>query len=331
MPIRADKKKISFAVLLAAAALLPSAAAWKIYDRYRARAPVGLALNRKAWAASYAERGLPVPPGGPREGYWGARLGTKRTSAELGWIEPEIRLPGLVEVDGEGRQTVSLSTAPAADLLILGGSVAYGAYASAADKTYFARLAEILAARGLPVRITVFAAGAWTSANELTAFRLSLDREKPDAAVFLNGLNDLTRLKEFPPERRVADYLRRMDRARGLAREQGVRFAVALQPFFHEKAVKTPLEERLVKLSHDPKELAAWFPELREGLRRMEREGGMTLIDCSGALNGETKTTFSDQWHFSDPGHRLLAEALADGLEPVIRQAADTPPFRDDD
>lgn len=318
MPLSNDLNKTFLKALFLVFVVLTAFGVWKIYDRYREHAPVGLNLNKRAWTASFEERGLPVPPDGPREGFWGARLGTKRPSAKLGWVEREMNLPPLVNVNGDGYQRVSPSSSPVADLLIIGGSVAYGSYASSVDKTYFSQLAKISAERGLPVRVTVFAAGAWISANELTAFRLYLARRKPDIVVFLNGLNDLTRLKDFPPERRVADYLSRMRRARALAKREGVRFVVATQPFYPDKPIKSPLEKRIMKYSYDPTLLTTYYPRMRKGLRIMADEGDMVWIDTSDALNGETKTTFSDQWHFSDPGHRLLAERLADGLEPVI-------------
>ena len=37
----------------------------------------GKALNQMAWEMSFSERGLPVPPEGPRGGYWGVRIGPK--------------------------------------------------------------------------------------------------------------------------------------------------------------------------------------------------------------------------------------------------------------
>ncbi len=323
MPLLSVSKKILFKTLAVLSVLLFAAGLWKIYDRYREHAPAGLKLNRQAWNASYEERGLAVPPDGPREGFWGARLGPKKQSEKLGWLERELDLPNLIDVDEGGFQRVSPSTSPIADLLILGGSVAFGSYASSVDNTYFSRLAGLLLERGLPVRITVFAAGAWTSANELTAFRLYLARRKPDAAMFLNGLNDLTRLKDFPPERRVADYLRRMRRARDLAKAEGIPLVVAFQPFYPEKAVMSPLENLILKNSYDPELLRTYFPKLRDGMRAMAKEGDVIWIDSSDALNGETKTTFSDQWHFSDPGHGLLAERLAEGLEPVIRSVVE--------
>src|SRR5687767_10855952 len=40
----------------------------------RLHRPSGQEVNRLAWEASFLERALPVPEGGPRDGYWGSRM-----------------------------------------------------------------------------------------------------------------------------------------------------------------------------------------------------------------------------------------------------------------
>ena len=89
----------------------------------------GIDLNRKAWEASYIERGLSVPASGPREGFWGARLGKKIRDSRLGWHEPEVHIPGLLEIDSNGHQKYESMGKQKYHILIVGGSVAFGAYA----------------------------------------------------------------------------------------------------------------------------------------------------------------------------------------------------------
>jgi len=85
--------------------------------------PSGEPLNRMAWEANFTERGLLVPPGGPRDGYWGARMPPQVKDPDIGWFEAEAPLPGLVEEDAAGLQRMGPPDVPR-HLLILGGSVA---------------------------------------------------------------------------------------------------------------------------------------------------------------------------------------------------------------
>ena len=60
------------------------------------------------------------------------------------------------------------------------------------------------------------------------------------------------------------------------------------------------------------------YPRMLAGLRGLAVEAGTYALDCSDAFSAEKATTFTDVWHFADPGHRLLAECLARGLEPIL-------------
>lgn len=291
---------------------------------YRAlRPPSGEELNRRAWEATFRERGLPVPPGGPRDGYWGARLPPWARDPELGWFEAEAHLPGLVEQDAQGVQRVE---APGArrHVLILGASVAWGAYASTLEATYFARLVRRLDARGCPVRVSVLAAGAWTSENELKALRRRGLALAPDVVLFLNGLNEFTQGQGSEDER-VGSYLARMREARDTLRARGGGVVFVLQPFLLQKRNPSRLERRILELTIDRSTPGALlrngYPRLRAGLAELAREGGAHFIDCSDVFAAEPATTFTDIWHFSDPGHRLLAERLAAGLLPILSAA----------
>jgi len=309
-------KRIVFTAVMMS---IPAAGVMSLWLAHRRLVkPSGEKLNRMAWEATFRERGLPVPPGGPRDGYWGARMPAQTRDAELGWREAEAHLPGLVEEDAAGMQRMDRPDARR-HLLILGGSVAWGAYASSIETTYFARLARGLAERGWPVRITVLAAGAWTSEHELKALRLRGLALAPDAVLILDGLNDFTQGTGTEDER-VEGYLTRMREARDLARAQGIGVVFALQPMLLHKT-HSALEERILELSLDATaeaRLRRGYARIGAGLRELAQQEGTAFIDCSGVFDAERATTFTDLWHFPDPGHALLADRLAPALLPML-------------
>ena len=309
-------KRIAFTAVMMSIPVAGVAGLW--LAKRRLVPPSGEALNRMAWEASFTERGLPLPPGGPRDGYWGARMPPQTKDPDLGWREADAHLPGLVEEDAAGLQRLERDDARA-HLLILGGSVAWGAYASSIEATYFSRLARALADQGCPVRVTVLAAGAWTSEHELKALRLRGRALEPDVILFLDGLNDFTQQKGSEEELAAA-YVSRMREARDLASAHGVGIVFALQPMLLHKR-RSAIEERVLALSLDaPAEarLRRGYARVREGLSELARQDGTSFVDCSGVFDGERATTFTDLWHFPDPGHALLADRLAPALLEVL-------------
>jgi lysophospholipase L1-like esterase len=311
------RKRIAFTLVMMA---IPVAGAvglsWLAHRRLAL--PSGEKLNRMAWEANYRERGLAVPPGGPRDGYWGARMPPQVKDPGIGWYEAEAHLPGLVEEDANGLQHVGPQDAPR-HLLILGGSVAWGAYASSLDAVYFARMERWLAAHGCPTRITVLAAGAWTSEHEVKALRLRGLALAPDVVLILDGLNDFT-LGNASEDERVTAYLGRMREARDLARARGIAVIFALQPTLLQKG-RSRIEDRILELSLDAAAEARvrnGYARIRTGLQELAGREGTTFVDCSGVFAGERATTLTDLWHFADPGHALLAERLAPALLPIL-------------
>ena len=310
-------KRIAFTAVMLAIPAIGLAGLW-LAGRMLVK-PSGEELNRMAWEAGFSERGLRVPPGGPRDGYWGARMPGQVKDPDLGWREAEAHIPGLVEEDAEGFQRLE-SPAPRAHVLVVGGSVAWGAYASAVETTYFAQLARRLAAEGWPVRITVLGAGAWTSEQELHALQLRGLALSPDVVMILDGLNDLT-LGNGTEDERVTAYLGRMREARDLVRATGARAVFVLQPMLLNKR-RSAIEERVLELSLDAAGQArvrSGYARMRAGLQELATADGVSFIDCSGAFDAEPATTFTDLWHFPDPGHTILADRLARALLEVLR------------
>lgn len=280
----------------------------------------GKGLNSRAWRASYAERHLPVPPG-PREGWWGVTLGVARDN-QLGYVLPERHVPGYFEIDRFGMQTVTGAPNPRKHLLIVGASVAAGAYASNLGRTYFSQLAYRLSAAACPVKVTVLATGAWTSTNELQAFRLRGVPLKPDYVIFLDGLNDLILNSDRPEEERVRQYLENMREARDIALAHHIKVVFAPQPFLPEKKTKSGLEELILAESYPRVDrLIKAENDLRRGLRSLTKPDEVYVADCSGAFDRRKKTVFADIWHFSDIGHAILAKRLARDLTPIIAPA----------
>ena len=309
-----------------------------VYVGYRVlekRRGTGSDLHRRAFAATFEERDLPVPAQGPREGYWGARLGVKQPIDVLGWHEPEVTVPGLLAIDGRGLQRTAADDGGPADLLVVGGSVAFGACASSEAATYFHVLQQLLG-RARVRRIDIFGAGGWTSTQELPALRLYLGEiGAPRTVLVLDGLNDLTNgtraggrydprakhSRDF--DARVSLYLRDVSAMADAAGAAGARTVVALQPSLFDKPRKSRIEKRLVEatlgslsLAHgDAAAFSAGYARMREGLREMERAGKLRFVDCSVLDADDARTTFLDVWHFTDPGHRALAHCLLPALQ----------------
>jgi hypothetical protein len=74
----------------------------------------------------------------------------------------------------------------------------------------------------------------------------------------------------------------------------------------------------IIALSRVPRLIEREYPLLPAKLKGLAGVEGTHFIDCSRIFDGEPHTTVADIWHFSDPGHELLAEALAEGLVPVL-------------
>jgi len=271
--------------------------------------PSGEKLNRLAWEATFRERGLPVPPGGPRDGFWGARMPPWTPDPELGWREAEAHLPGLVEEDASGVQRLERPDARR-HLLILGGSVAWGAYASSLETTYFARLARWLAQRQCPVRITVLAAGAWTPA---LATSLGIDIPLQPAKGYsctIDAFPGSPTMPVFVPGRRVA-ITPIGDRLRFGGTLELAGFADTLDATRYRaviEAARLVLGDRLQMKNEE-----AWFgyrPVTPDGLPVIARAPGIDgLIVAAGhAMLGFTQS----------PATGKLVAELANGQTPSV-------------
>jgi hypothetical protein len=284
-------------------------------------------VYKKAWENSYIERGYPVPKQGPREGYWGDRLGKKTENQFLGWQEPKISIKNLLEIDQHGMQHAGKKGAPC-HILIIGGSVAAGAYASQISTTYFAKLVQYLEDAKKTVNVTVYAAGAWVSIQEVSALLYKGLQLHPDIIIFLDGLNDLTGVnltqldeyrKNIPYEKRVSDYLEHMRLAKDLCKCKGAKLVYVLQPFLPWKKNNTVYEQKLLNQKYvgDVAMLRKYYTIMKEGLKGLV-EDNVYFIDCSNVFSEEKATTFTDLWHFSDFGHDFLGKYIADKLITIL-------------
>jgi len=304
-----------------------------------------VALNQEAWEAGYIERGLPVPVDGPRDGYWGSRIGVHVEDPELGWILPELEIPNLLSLDALGMQHIPAATSGAPRLLIMGASTAFGGYASSISQTYFGQLAARLADRGAPIDLTVYAVGGWKSAQELRALEMHGLAQSPDIVMFLSGLNDITNgananvlydvetetldgsgwhalYHEHDYDARVRVYLENMRAARSLILARGASVVFVLQPALFEKRnpseLESTIEDRFLQFFGTRAQMAAGYEGLRRGLAELAEAEGVYFVDCSRVYGDEPLTVFTDMWHFSDVGHDRLAEALVPRLEAVV-------------
>jgi GDSL-like Lipase/Acylhydrolase family len=284
-------------------------------DRY------GHQLIGRAWIATYTERNLSVPPRGPRDGIVLEKL-TPLRDKTIGFHEKSISVPGALEVNKKGLQFSFSPPNPKHHLLIVGASVAYAQYATTTNRTYFNHLSRRLLKQGHKVKITILATRAWTSENELQAFQNVGLSQKPDIVLFLNGLNDLTQYPQLPEHQRVKNYLQRMEKARDVALSNNINVIFAPQPFLLQKKTKTRTEQEIVDVYsrsfESPESFANDNREMREGLIKLTIPKKVVLIDCSGVFDDEITTTFTDIWHFTDPGHALLGKYLAKELSAYL-------------
>lgn len=281
--------------------------------------PAGYKLRETAWESSFTERGLNVPPGGPREGIWGEGV----TPLKCAVSDCNFRklVPGIIELDDDGLQTAGKSEDPYPHILIVGGSVAWGAGASDIANTYFSQLYGMLKNEYPDTEISVLAAYGSTSNTDLSSFvRKGLDA-KPDVVVFINGLNDLT-VKGQLRQTDASDYILNMKTAALIAERNGIPTIIVRQPFPGGKKFKTDLEKRIMELSNKDYEkvITPLYKHIGKVLEGMAKAGEIYYIDAAYCFDDETATTFNDQWHFSDPGHKLLAERIHAGLVPILSE-----------
>ena len=322
---------------------------------YRARQDptrLGKDLNRIAWEASFTERGLPVSASGPREGYWGARIVPSVPDPNVGWHAPSVSLPGLLDIDARGFQHDVSAADGRSKVVIFGGSVAFGAYASVISTTYFHVLGVEVARLAHPADITVVAGGAWKALQEINALNAYGAELAPDVIVFLDGLNDLTNGatsrtlfgqrvatsdgSDWTPDyhahdydQRVADYLTIMRRAAELSAKLGGDMLIVLQPSLAERARRTRIEEVLLAGSLKPhgsaNALTRSYEAIRHGLREHAAVEGFRWLDCSRVFDQERATTFTDLWHFSDPGHEILGKTMAREIAAMLEERSRRP------
>lgn len=297
----------------------------------------GLPLNKKAWQASFQERGVTPPYNKPREGYWGRRVNPKKKEKFLRYVERPVNIPERVHVDKEGFQYAAVAGhIPEYTILILGGSVAYGAYASSAQNTYFSQLVNLLAKKKIYVEIYVLAAGSWVSTDELMALVLKGLDKSPDMVVFFNGLNDLTNAGKIAGPQpadtwlspvtkidtnyanQAAGYLDNMEKAKKIASAFDMTIVFAIQPFLPAKNQLTPLEQQILKTTKKARKLVPYYKKLRRGLKRLHDGRQAFFIDCSTVFDAQKQTTFTDIWHFTDPGHSLIAKHLSENMDDII-------------
>jgi hypothetical protein len=228
----------------------------------------------------------------------------------------------LIDVDAAGIQHVGPHGRADVNILIIGGSVAFGAYASAIDKTYFVLLHEMLLRESIDADISVLAAGGWLSGDELAAFAEKELKLDPDVVLFLNGLNDLLENEDavsgYDHVHRSHYYLRNMRTAGALAVANGIKVVYMLQPSLRDKKRKSFLEERIMHATFGDQPHPD-FELIGSGLRKLVSTDGMYYVDLSHIMDDETVTTFADAFHFSDPGHELLAIAMTRSLLPILR------------
>jgi hypothetical protein len=170
--------------------------------------------------------------------------------------------------------------------------------------------------------------------------------------VFLNGLNDLTigstadaLFCDVTPTRdgsawhpeyhahdyedRVKGYLSNMRQAAEVAGRLNSKLLIVLQPSLVEKKDRSRIEEQLLRgslLKHSSAQaLEQSYEQMRQGLSELDRSGKAHFLDCSRTFDEEKATTFADLWHFSDYGQKVLGQAMAREIAPLLPKAKQSP------
>lgn len=313
----------------------------------------GRHVNERAWIATYAERGAEAPPGGPRDGYWQDAIPKRRVDPDVGWLENPVDLPGRIAIDEQGRQHYRSRHPDACTLLVLGGSVAFGAYASSEQTTWFHRLGERLDEDPRTAcNVIVLASIAWKSSQELAALVRRTDDLELDWVVAVDGLNDVTNgsnakalytqetetldgrpwtvtYHEHDYLDRAVEYANNVAKMHAVATDRGARLMVVLQPALFERdpmtAIEADLFERVRERFGSRGHLLEAYTAMRRGLELIARQSDTEVIDASRLFADEAQTSFTDLWHFADHGHARLADAIAERLVPLRRaQAAES-------
>lgn len=287
----------------------------------------GKTLARDAWDESFTQLGSVPPSDGPRDGFMGVRANPK--NVDCGYLlicERDQFIEGLVDIKDNGLEYAGTPEDGGFSVLIVGGSVAWGAYSSSIESTYFTLLQKALEQQYENLSITVLARGGARSDDDLAAYVLRGKEIDPDLVVFLNGLNDIYIPSHEGLLLDTRKYVRNTEMARRIAEERGVPFVVVLQPFIHGKEQKSKFEKAiLVRVSTagypDEDEVETARLTMREGLQGIvEKNSSADFVDCSTAFDSESMSIFSDHWHFSDRGHQLLADCMEQGLVPVVAE-----------
>src|SRR3989344_1424758 len=295
--------------------------------------PSGQTLNELAWQQSFTERGQTPPPSGPREGFWGSRIDPKTYHPILEWHEPKITDPGILEIDANGIQH-SLSSHPHPhEILIVGGSVAFGAYASSASKTYFSVLGQLLDTANLGSNIHVSGSGGWNSTKDLIAADLFSQLYNPDLIIILDGLNDLmfepstepqpvsTNNPDYRP--RTMRYLTNLGQIAQAAASRQTKLLFVLQPALFNRHRPTAIESKLLSdtlasLHQSLPDLKSSYATISTALASLADNQSVYFLDASALFANETHTTFTDMWHFADPGHYLLGQAIFAKVQAIL-------------
>ena len=263
----------------------------------------GVELNKRAWQATFDERGLVPSYSGPREGFWGAALTAGEHDSER------------IDIEGDVQEIVS-GNGSDVRILILGGSVAMGAYATSEETTYFGQLGRMLEEGGIQAHIRVIANGALTSNDELSHLISTGFDFNPDFVIMLNGLNDLF-LLTLKDERKLKYYESNMRNVAKLCQERGVHAVFAPQPSIMHKPLSL-IEIEILRRTVVPPKMLPLYESMCASLRDICDDYDATFVDAHLTFSKMKETTFTDVWHFTDPGHEALAQVLRDALYPNI-------------
>ena len=203
--------------------------------------------------------------------------------------------------DPEGLQTGAAvertAPEPVARIIFLGDSIAAG-YGVAEDDAFPAVAGELLAERGLPVEVVNAGVSGDTTAGGVSRIDWILDGSPDVVVVELGGNDGLRGLSVDEARRNLRTILER------IVERGATPVLVAMQ-------IPTNLGPDFTA------EFRSIYPELASEL------DVPFVPDFLDGVGGVADLMQPDGLHPTVEGHRLLAETVADSLEPIVRDIAD--------
>jgi hypothetical protein len=104
----------------------------------------------------------------------------------------------------------------------------------------------------------------------------------------------------------------------------GIDILTVLQPSLNERTKRTTIEKKILRMSLEPHSssdaLTESYDTIRKSLASLPRTGNFSFLDCSRVFDAEKETVFTDIWHFSDFGHKILGQVMSEKIAEILKK-----------